>query len=127
MRSLCLLAFGCLVGLVVYTYDLKLKTRALEVEARDLVTALQDESDFLALMKAEVSYLARPDRLEDMARKTLKLQPVEPAQIVTWSAIKGRSEMWQAQTLSVPEQDGIAALIAKSAWDTSAQPGQKRP
>ena len=69
MRTLCLLAFGIFVGLFAYTYNLKLKTRALEAEARELVNTLQDEGDFLALMRAEVSYLSRPERIEDMARK----------------------------------------------------------
>ena len=85
MRTLCLLAFGIFVGLFAYTYNLKLKTRALEAEARELVNALQDEGDFLALMRAEVSYLSRPERIEDMARKTLKLEP-SANQDTPWSA-----------------------------------------
>ena len=87
MRTLCLLAFGIFVGLFAYTYNLKLKTRALEAEARDLVNTLQDEGDFLALMRAEVSYLSRPERIEDMARKTLKLEPITSAQLVPWNAV----------------------------------------
>ena len=86
MRTLCLLAFGIFVGLFAYTYNLKLKTRALEAEARELVYTLQDEGDFLALMRAEVSYLSRPERIEDMARKTLKLESIASTQLVPWSA-----------------------------------------
>jgi cell division protein FtsL len=123
MRSLCLLAFGCLVGLVVYTYDLKLKTRALETEARDLVTALQDESDLLALMRAEVSYLSRPERIEDLARNTLKLEPIAPAQLVPWNAVvsdvNSTSPVQTAQ-----RKDGIAALIEKAATPAAAQVGR---
>jgi cell division protein FtsL len=121
MRSLCLLAFGCLVGLLVYTYDLKLKTRALEGNARDLVTALQDESDFLALMRAEVSYLSRPERIEDMARKSLKLEPITPAQLVPWSAtVSDAGSSWQPRTARTAGRDGIAVLIEKSATTPSA-------
>ena len=76
MRSLCLLAFGCLAGLLLYTYDLKFKTRQLEARAQTLVNELQDESDFVALMRAEAGYLARPERIEDMARRDLKLEPI---------------------------------------------------
>jgi cell division protein FtsL len=119
MRSLCLLAFGCLVGLLIYTYDLKIRTRALESEARDLVTALQDESDFLALMRAEVSYLSRPDRIEELARNTLKLQAVDSAQVVPWSAVASPREGWQAQTSLGAAKDGIATLIQKSAPQTA--------
>ncbi len=116
MRSLCLLAFGCLVGLFAYTYNLKLKTRALETEARDLVTALQDESDFLALMRAEVSYLSRPERIEDMARKTLKLEPIASAQLVPWSAVATGSTPPSGEAA---RKDGIAGLIEKASVQTA--------
>ncbi len=120
MRSLCLLAFGCLVGLFAYTYTLKLKTRALETEACDLVTALQDESDFLALMRAEVSYLSRPERIEEMARKTLKLEPIAPAQLVPWNAVApGSGATVQAAAKPAGRKDGIAALIERASAQTA--------
>jgi cell division protein FtsL len=117
MRSLCLLAFGCLVGLFAYTYDLKIKTRALETDARELITALQDESDFLALMRAEVSYLSRPERIEEMAKKTLKLEPISSQQLVPWSAVvtgTGASVQPSSSFATPIRRDGIAALIEKS-------------
>jgi len=120
MRTLCFLAFGIFVGLFAYTYNLKLKTRALEADARELVNALQDEGDFLALMRAEVSYLSRPERIEDMARKTLKLEPITSAQLVPWNAVAPDSPA-SAQISSVPvaRKDGIAALIAKASTQTA--------
>ena len=115
MRTLCLLAFGIFVGLFAYTYNLKLKTRGLETEARELVSALQDEGDFLALMRAEVSYLSRPERIEDMARKTLNLEPIASAQLVPWSSVaSGSSAAAQASSETVARKDGIAALIEKA-------------
>jgi cell division protein FtsL len=123
MRTLCLLAFGIFVGLFAYTYNLKLKTRGLETEARELVNALQDEGDFLALMRAEVSYLSRPERIEDMARKTLKLEPIASAQLVPWSAVApGSSAGAQAWSAPAARKDGIAALIEK-AYSQSATAG----
>jgi hypothetical protein len=125
MRSLCLVAFGCLVGLLVYTYNLKLKTRALEGVARDLVTTLQDEGDFLALMRAEVSYLSRPERIDDMARKTLKLEPIASGQLVPWSAVVADSSAaWPHQAGQTPRKDGIAALIEKIAPPAAPQPAR---
>lgn len=115
MRSLCLLAFGCLTGLLVYTYDLKLRTRALEAEARELATSLQDESDFVAIMRAEVSYLSRPERVQELARKSLKLEPISPAQVVSWNAIISDSNAAsQARAPTQPVKDGIGALIEKT-------------
>jgi cell division protein FtsL len=125
MRTLCLLAFGIFVGLFSYTYNLKLKTRALEAEARELVNALQDEGDFLALMRAEVSYLSRPERIEDMARKTLKLEPVASTQLVPWSAVApGATAAAQTSSAPLARKDGIAALIEKAS--TQAAPAGVR-
>ena len=108
------------MGLFAYTYTLKLKTRALETEACDLVTALQDESDFLALMRAEVSYLSRPERIEEMARKTLKLEPIAPAQLVPWNAVApGSGATVQAAAKPAGRKDGIAALIERASAQTA--------
>jgi len=121
MRSLSLLAFGCLVGLILYTYDLKFKTRQLEARVQALVAELQDESDFVALMRAESGYLSRPERIEDMARRQLKLEPIAPAQLVPWKAIlTGGGAAWQAQAGPAPRKDAIAALIEKSAGPAAA-------
>lgn len=121
MRSLCLLAFGCLVGLIVYTSDLKIKTRALEAQARELAAALQDEGDFLALMRAEVSYVGRPGRIEEMARTLLKMEPVSNAQLVPWSTIAADNSQWQPQIAQIGRKEGIAALIERSVGHAANQ------
>ncbi len=122
MRSLCLLAFGCLAGLLLYTYDLKFKTRQLEARAQALVSELQDESDFLALMRAEAGYLERPERIEDMARKELKLEPIAPAQLVPWKAVLVGDDPALQQQPS--RKDGIAVLIEKAANPAAAAVSQ---
>ena len=115
MRILCLLAFGCLIGLLVYTYDLKLKTRALEAQAHELGNTLQDEGDLLTLMHAEVSYLGRPENIDAMARKVLAFEPVATAQLVPWKAIQNdAATAWRPETLPVDRKEGIAALIERS-------------
>ena len=114
------MAFGCLAGLLLYTYDLKFKTRHLEAQAQTLAAELQDESDFLALARADATYLSRPERIEDMARKELKLEPISPAQLVPWKAATAGENAWQAQTEPSPRKDGIAALIEKTAGSPAA-------
>ena len=117
MRTLCLMALGCLAGLLFYTYDLKFKTRQLEARALALAGELQDESDFLALMRAETGYLARPERIEDMARRDLKLEPIAPSQLVPWKAVVADGETRVAQAR---HKDGIAALIEKTSAPSGA-------
>src|SRR3712207_3343075 len=78
-----LLAFGFLAGLVILIYDMKFETRRLEGKAQQLQRAIEDEKDNVALMRAEWSHVARPERVETLAREVLAdLQPVKAAQIV---------------------------------------------
>ncbi len=77
------LAFGFLAGLVVLIYDMKFETRRLENRAQQLQRAIEDEKDNVALMRAEWSHVARPERIEQLTREiSPDLQPVKAAQIV---------------------------------------------
>ena len=78
-----LLAFGFLAGLVILIYDMKFETRRLEARAQQLARAIEDEKDNVALMRAEWSHVARPERVEALARDILGLEPVKTAQVVT--------------------------------------------
>jgi hypothetical protein len=83
LRLMSLLAFGFLSGLVILIYDMKFETRRLEARAQQLQRAIEDEKDNVALMRAEWSHVARPERVEQLTHETLPdLQPVKAAQIV---------------------------------------------
>jgi cell division protein FtsL len=110
-----LLAFGFLAGLVILIYDMKFETRRLEARAQQLARAIEDEKDNVALMRAEWSHVARPERVEALARDVLGLEPVKTAQVVTHHDFldmlarrpvpsAGPSESWLAR-------DEIGALI----------------
>jgi cell division protein FtsL len=112
-----LLAFGFLAGLVILIYDMKFETRRLEARAQQLQRAIEDEKDNVALMRAEWSHVARPERVETLAREVLPdLQPVKAAQIVEQQdfldvltrrpmpAASGADQGWQAR-------DEIGAFI----------------
>lgn len=117
MRTLCLTTFGFLVGLVIYNYDLKLQSKILEKEAAGLAVQIQDETDFIALMRAEISHLSEPKRIDELARSKLGFQPVTPAQVVPLNAVlQGAAPSWQPQIASrTRREDGIAALIDRTA------------
>jgi len=82
MRLVSLLAFGFLTGLVILIYDMKYETRRLESKAQQLARAIEDEKDNVALMRAEWSHVARPERVEKLARELLELEPVKTAQTI---------------------------------------------
>lgn len=104
MRLLSLLAFGFLAGLVILIYQMKFETRRLENQAADLVRAIEDERDNVALMKAEWGHVTRPDRVEKLARDILHLEPAKGDQL-----IYQRDFLELLARRPVPPQDGASA------------------
>lgn len=84
MRIVGLLAFGFLAGLIVLIYNMKYETRRLEAKAQQLARAIEDEKDNVALMRAEWSHVARPERIEKLAREILDLQPIKTGQVIRY-------------------------------------------
>lgn len=127
MRVVGLLAFGFLAGLIVLIYDMKYETRRLEAKAQQLARAIEDEKDNVALMRAEWSHVARPERIEKLAREILDLQPIKAGQII-------RHHDFQEVLARRPVPDGtdgvtgwrprdeIGALIRDSGENGHAQP-----
>ncbi|HXG79140.1 MAG TPA: cell division protein FtsL [Methyloceanibacter sp.] len=72
-----------LVALAYVIYQVKYETRALDREMAALNKQIEQERDAIAVLRAEWSLLNRPERIERLAQKYLKLAPARPAQIVT--------------------------------------------
>jgi cell division protein FtsL len=60
-------------------YDIKYDTRRMEARVRELERRVQEVQGDIARLKAERAHLARPERLEPMAR-ALGLAPIAPGQ-----------------------------------------------
>ncbi|MEJ2227900.1 MAG: hypothetical protein P8Y67_06615 [Alphaproteobacteria bacterium] len=109
-----LLAFGFLAGLVILTYDMKFETRRLETRASQLMRAIEEEKDNVALMRAEWSHVTRPERVEKLARKILTLAPVKSTQLVYRQDFMAALSRQPESTASVSgwrAHDEIGALI----------------
>ena len=72
-----------LVALAYVIYQVKYEARALDEEIASLGNEIDTERDSLAVLRAEWSLLNRPERIERLAQKFLKLAPVQPRQLVT--------------------------------------------
>jgi cell division protein FtsL len=72
-----------LVALAGVIYQVKYQARALDGEISTLDKRIDEERDAIAVLRAEWSLLNRPERIERLARKYLKLAPAKPAQLVT--------------------------------------------
>jgi cell division protein FtsL len=72
-----------LVALACVIYQVKYQARGLDGDIRTLNGQIDEERDAIAVLRAEWSLLNRPERIERLAQKHLKLAPAKPVQIVT--------------------------------------------
>lgn len=72
-----------LVALAGVIYQVKYQARALDADIAALHQQIDEERDAIAVLRAEWSLLNRPERIERLARKFLKLAPANPAQLVS--------------------------------------------
>lgn len=79
-----------LVALAYVIYQVKYEARALDEEIASLGKKIDEERDALAVLRAEWSLLNRPERIERLAQKYLKLAPAQPRQLVTLDKVTDR-------------------------------------
>ena len=79
-----------LVALAYVIYQVKYEARALDEEIATLGKQIDEERDGLAVLRAEWSLLNRPERIERLAQKYLKLAPAQPRQLVTLDTVSDR-------------------------------------
>jgi len=76
-----------LVALAYVIYEGKYEARALDQDIGGLRKEIETERDAVAVLRAEWSLLNRPERIERLAQKHLKLAPARPAQLVTLDTV----------------------------------------
>src|SRR5919204_3375891 len=79
-----------LVALAYVIYQVKYEARALDDEIASLGKEIDTERDNIAVLRAEWSLLNRPERIERLAQKYLKLAPIQPRQLVTLDRVTDR-------------------------------------
>ena len=79
-----------LVALACVIYRVKYESRGLDTEIASLGKQIEVERDALAVLRAEWSLLNRPERIERLAQKYLKLAPAKPSQLLTVDTVSDR-------------------------------------
>jgi cell division protein FtsL len=80
-----------LVALAYVIYQVKYETGALDAEIASLTEKIDEERDAIAVLRAEWSLLNRPERIERLAKKYLKLAPAKPVQLLTVDTVSDRA------------------------------------
>jgi cell division protein FtsL len=81
-RLLHVIAIGALVASAVYVYSVKYQTIYASEQIVKTRHLLDKERDAINILRAEYSFLTRPDRLQALADKQLEMQPLSLHQIV---------------------------------------------
>jgi len=101
-----------LVALAYVIYQVKYEARGLDSEIAALGKRIDEERDALAVLRAEWSLLNRPERIERLAQKYLKLAPAKPSQLLTVNTVTDRDFDRTRPDIAAPAP---AAKAAKSA------------
>jgi len=107
-----------LVALAYVIYQVKYEAHGLDERIVVLNKQIDEERDSLAVLRAEWSLLNRPDRIERLAKKYLKLAPVRPQQLVILDEVKdgdfGRGAVATSALPPTPTPTPVAPLKAAS-------------
>jgi cell division protein FtsL len=80
-----------LVALAYVIYQVKYEARGLDRDIATLGKQIDEQRDAIAVLRAEWSLLNRPERIERLAKKFLKLEPAKPLQLVTVDTVTDRN------------------------------------
>jgi cell division protein FtsL len=103
-----------LVALAYVIYEGKYEARALDEDIRSLREDIETEQDAVAVLRAEWSLLNRPERIERLAAKHLKLSPAKPQQLVTLDNVSDSDferVRTEAADESLPAASGRASKV----------------
>lgn len=107
LRLLNLLVLAALIGAAGWVYKIKFDATQDAEKVAKLRNEIRRERDSIASLRAEWSQLNRPDRVQELAQRHLKLKPVDVAQ---FDALQGLPER-PKQIVPPGTADPIGAII----------------
>lgn len=98
-------------------YNLKQGTYDLEEEKRTISAKILKDREAIKVLKAEMAYLSRPERIERLSKRHLVLDATKNEQMVT--TVKELSERENVQMVSLPI-DNFRPFLPRAKPDPSA-------
>jgi len=109
MRFVHLLVIGMLVFAAAYVYRIKMESTVRTEKVLQLHAELRKEREAIARLRAEWAKLDAPGRLQGLAERHLKLQPIKARQFDQLKNLPERPPM----IVSPNDPDPIASMIEK--------------
>jgi cell division protein FtsL len=101
LRFLNIVAILALVGSAIYAYSIKYQTSYRAEQIAKTKLEIKSEHDAIAVLRAEWSFMTRPERVQQLADRYLDLQPLTADKIETARGLPERA----------PHVDAIAAKL----------------
>jgi cell division protein FtsL len=126
MRLLNLLVAATLILAAAYVYKIKFESTVQAERVAKLRAEIERERDAVAALRAEWSQLDNPARIQELARRHLRLKPLEPSQIDPLDRLPERPVEWVAPTVSDPVGAMIESLQPDDATGSVRAPRPAR-
>lgn len=136
LRFLNIFAVVALMGSAAYAYTIKYQTAYRAEQITKTKIEIRAERDAVAMLRAEWTYLSRPERIQQLSDRFLELGPLEIKQIVTAQSLPDRAARVDsiARKLddlglglpSTPPASGISAPTTPKAQDKPQDKSQDR-
>jgi cell division protein FtsL len=120
MRILNILVICALVLAAASVYKIKFDSTLQAARVAKLHNELRGERNAIAVLRAEWARLDTPSRVQQLADRFLKLQPINPRQVDTFNNLPPRPPV------APPSNDPIGAMIAPSSPETTGSVPAKR-
>ena len=76
-----ILLFISLLGVIFFNYEIKKNYHHKEKEILKLKNLISEKKENVRLMKAELAYLSRPERLQSIAKQQFNMKEILPTDI----------------------------------------------
>jgi hypothetical protein len=131
LRFFNIVAILALIGSAVYAYSIKYQTSFQAEQILKMKHEIKAEQDAIAVLRAEWSFLTRPERLQQLSDRYLDLQQLTVGQIVAASSIPDKAARVDSigQRLNSLGLDGSTSATtsgSESAPTTPKGTGRKR-
>ena len=72
-----------IIAMIIALFFIKIKMQNLSQELKNIEFSIQNEKENIHILKAELTYLSKPQQIESLAARYLDLQLIKPDQIVS--------------------------------------------